>query len=130
MRTVLCAAAVLLAVPAFAEDKPAVRALETKDVKFDFARRGSQPRPVEIKTAEELAKSPLFKDDDGRDAIKKQVDFSKEKLVMFAWGGSGGDKLTGALLKDGKASFTYTAGFTDDLRYHAHAFAVPKDAKK
>jgi hypothetical protein len=126
----MCAVAMVLAVPACADNPPDVRALATKDVKFDHSKTGSVPKPVEIKTAEELAKSELFKDNDGRDAIKKQVDFSKEKLVVFVWGGSGGDKLAGALIKrGGTAQFTYTAGVTDDLRYHGHVFAVPKDAK-
>jgi hypothetical protein len=113
---------------AAAEDKPAVRTLVTKDVKFDYSKAGSQAKPAEIKSADDLAKSALFTDDNSREAINKQVNFSKEKLVVFTWGGSGGDTLTGALLKDDKATFTYTAGVTDDLRYHGLAFAVPKDA--
>jgi hypothetical protein len=131
MRNVMCAVvAVLVAVPAFAENPPDVRVLTTKGVKFDFTKAPNGPKAVEIKTADELAKSALFSDDTGRDAIKKQVDFAKEKLVVFVWQGSGGDKLTGVLAKrGGTAEFTYTAGFTDDLRQHAHAFAVPKDAK-
>jgi hypothetical protein len=127
------AAAVLLAVPAFAEDKPQVRALVMKDVKLvqpkDF---GAPPKAIEIKTADELAKSAAFADDAGRDAIKKQVDFTKEKLVVFAWSGSGGDQLTPELKADGKklaAVFTYKVGETDDLRRHALAFVVPKDAE-
>jgi len=101
-----------------------------KDVKFDHEKGGSAPKPVEIKTAEELAKSPLFADDACRDAIKKQVDFTKEKLVVFVWSGSGQDKLTGTLIKrGGTAQFTFKAGLTDDLRHHGHVFAVPKDAK-
>jgi hypothetical protein len=128
MKSLMCAVAVLVAVPAPADDKPAVRSLAVKGVEFDFCKRGNRPEPVEIRSAEELAKSTLFRDDDGRDAVKKQVDFAKEKLVVFVWSSSGGDKLTGALSRDGKvAEFTYTAGLTDDLRHHAHVFAVPKD---
>jgi hypothetical protein len=132
MKSVMCAvAAVLFAVPTVAcEGPPDVRALATKGVTFDDSKGGSEPKPVEIKTAEELAKSPLFADAAGRDEVKKQVDFAKEKLVVCAWSGSGGDKLGGELVKrGGTAQFTYTAGLTDDLRHHAHVFAVPKDAK-
>ena len=131
MRSVLCAVAMLLVVPAFAaDDVPAVRPLDTKGVKFDFEKGGHQPKPVEIKTAEELAKSALLADDASRDAIKKQVNFEKEKVIVFVWAGSGGDKIAGALSKDGKtATFTYKAGLTDDLRRHAFAYAVPKDAE-
>ncbi len=132
MKSVMCAVALLVAVSVFAcgDNPPDVRVLAVKDVKFDHEKGGSAPKPVEIKTAEELAKSPLFADDAGRDAIKKQVDFTKEKLVVFVWSGSGQDKLTGTLIKrGGTAQFTFKAGLTDDLRHHGHVFAVPKDAK-
>lgn len=132
MKSVMCATvAVLFAVQAFACDAPPdVRSLASKGVKFDHTKGGNAPKAVEIKSAEELAKSPLFADNDSRDEIKKQVDFDKEKLVVFVWSGSGGDKLSGELVKrGGTAQFTYKAGFTDDLRRHGHVFAVPKDAK-
>ena len=132
MKSVMCAVAVLLAAPVFAcgEGPPEVRSLASKGVNFDHEKGGNSPKAAEIKSAEELAKSPLFADDDGRSEIKKQVNFDKEKLVVFVWKGSGQDKLTGALVKrGGTAQFTYTVGLTDDLRRHAHVFAVPKDAK-
>src|SRR5262245_22960672 len=91
MKSLLCAfVAVLLAVPAFGADAPPdVRPLATK-VNFDYEKGGTAPKPVEIKSAKELAKSELFADDDSRDAINKQVDFDKEKLVVFVWKASGG----------------------------------------
>ena len=86
--------------------------------------------PFVIASADELGKSKLFADDASRDALKKQTDFAKHKLVILAWSGSGGDKIAGSLSKDGKtATFTYTRGETDDLRRHALAFAVPKDCE-
>lgn len=133
MKNVMCAVvAVLVAVPVFAcgDAPPDVRALAVKGVKFDHDKAGNTPKPVEIKSADELMKSPLFADNASRDEIKKQVDFAKEKLVVFVWSGSGQDKLDGALIKrGGTAQFTYKAGLTDDLRHHGHVFAVPKDAK-
>lgn len=132
MKSVMCAIAVLVAAPVFAcgDNPPSVRSLASKGVNFDYEKGGNSPKAVEIKSAEELAKSPLFADDDGRAEIKKQVDFGKEKLVVFVWKGSGQDKLTGELVKrGGTARFTYKAGLTDDLRSHAYVFAVPKDAK-
>jgi hypothetical protein len=102
--------------------------LSLKGVAVDFSQGGSEPKPLEVKSADELAKADVFADEAGRDAIKKQVDFSKDKLVVFVWSGSGQDKLGAALSKDGRtAVFTYTVGLTDDLRRHAYVFAVPKD---
>lgn len=132
MKSVMCAvAAVLLVVPALAGDSPPdVRSLAVKGVKFDHENAGGSPKPVEIKTAEELMASALFLDDDGRDEVKKQVSFENEKLVVFVWSGSGRAALTGSLVKrGGTARFTFTAGLTDDLRHHGFVFAVPKDAK-
>jgi hypothetical protein len=131
MKSVMCAVAVLLAVPVFACDGPPdVRTLATKGVNFNDSKSGNAPKAVEIKSADELAKSKLFATDADRDEIKKQVNFDKEKLVVFVWSGSGQDKLTGELVKrGGTARFTYTAGLTDDLRHFAHVFAVPSYAK-
>lgn len=122
---VLCSA-VLLA----ADDRPALRALDVPGVKFKHV--GNSPKPTEITSADELTKAAVFADDAGRTAVAKQVDFAKDKLVVFAWSGSGGDKLKGDLVTDGKktfANFTYSAGVTDDLRRHGFVFVVPKDAE-
>jgi hypothetical protein len=132
MRLLSLLAAFTLVSVAAAEDKPAVRTLDLKDVKLVLPERLTEPKPAEIKSAEELAKAKEFADDTGRDAVKKQVDFAKEKLVVFAWAGSGQDKLTPDLVTDGKAvkaTFAYKVGATDDFRRHARVFAVPKDAK-
>ncbi|AMV30390.1 hypothetical protein VT84_38715 [Gemmata sp. SH-PL17] len=132
MRSGMCAVLMLVVGAAFADEsaKPVARAIDLKDVRVVAQSDGGKPKPSEIKSAKELADSLLFADATGRDAIKKQVDFEKEKIVVFAWSGSGQDKLTAAMSKDGKtAEFTLKTGLTDDLRRHALVFAVPKDAK-
>ncbi len=117
--------ALFLAVPVFAADeKPTVKEIPTKDLKIAFPKSGKATEPTEIKTTDELTKSAALKD--AADEIKKQVNFEKEKLVFFAWGGSGGDKIT----PDEKTvgTFTLTRGLTRDLRMHMRLFVVPKDA--
>lgn len=114
-----------------ADGKPALRTLELKGVKLVFPDQLIEPKPIEITSAEELAKAKGFADDASREAVKKQVDFAKEKLVVFIWAGSGGDKLTGELKmvdKKSVAVFTYKPGITDDFVHHSRMFAVPKDA--
>lgn len=102
--------------------------LSLKDVTIDFEKGGYEPKPLEIKSADELAKADVFADEASRAAIRKQVDFSKDKLVVFVWGGSRGDKFGAVAGRDGKSAvFTYAAGVTDDLRRYAYVFAVPKD---
>jgi hypothetical protein len=118
--------AVLLIAPVLgaADDKPAVKEIPTKGLKIVFPEKGKVTEPTEIKTADDLAKSEALKG--AADEIKKQVNFEKEKLVFFAWSGSGGDKIT----PDAKTAgtFTYTPGLTLDLRRHVHLWVVPKDA--
>lgn len=124
-------AAMFLAVPAFAaDDKPVVKEIATKDLKVTPMRGGKATEPKEITSAEDLAKSPVLKD--AADDVKKSVDFSKEKLVLFAWAGSGGDKLAPELKGEDKkvtAEFVLTRGLTRDLRQHVHIYVVPKDAE-
>jgi hypothetical protein len=101
-----------------------LREIDTKDLKIDFE-KGRVGQPKVIATADEFDKALP-----GADAIKKQVDFTKDKLILFAWGGSGGDKLSSKLSLDGKTvTFGYTPGLTRDFRRHVHLFAIPKNAE-
>ena len=129
MRSAIVVAA-LLAAPVMAEDNPVVKEIPTKELKLTFPENGKPTEPTELKSAEELTKSPVLAG--AADAIKKQVDFTTEKLVLFAWGGSGGDKLAASLKGKGKdtvAQFVLTRGLTRDFRQHFHLYVVPKDAK-
>ncbi|MBI2805654.1 MAG: hypothetical protein HYX68_11810 [Planctomycetes bacterium] len=106
-----------------ADDLGKLRAIDAKGLKVDFAKgRVSEPRV--FTSVDEFDKAfPKA------GAVKKQVDFTKEKLVFFAWGGSGQDRLAGKLSEDGKtAAFAYTRGRTRDFRRHVQLFAVPKNA--
>jgi hypothetical protein len=135
MKGVMCAVAAALfagAAAGFPDEKPEIRELNAKGLNLAESKLvDGAPKAVEIKSAAELAKSAAFADDESRDAIKKQVNFDREKLVVLAWAGSGQDRLVPkVILKDKKvtAYFGYKIGFTDDLRRHRHVFAVPKDA--
>ena len=113
-----------------ADDKPTVKEIPTKDLKVKFPEKGGKATEPTIYTAaEDVAKSPVV--GGAVEEIKKQVNFEKEKLVVFAWGGSGGDKLaTDITVADKKttAVFTLTRGLTRDFRQHIHLYVVPKDA--
>jgi hypothetical protein len=104
--------------------------LSMKDVKVVREKNALPPKAIVIASADDLAKSKLFADDASRDALAKQIDFTKQKLVLFVWSGSGGDKITASVRGEAEnkiALFTYTRGETDDLKDHALVFAVPKD---
>lgn len=102
-----------------------VKEIELKGLKADVPMTRPD-QPTEIKTAEELAK--VFPQKEVVDSISKNVDFSKQKLVFFAWAGSGGDKITAAAAMD-EITFTYKGGLTRDLRPHFKLFAIPKESK-
>jgi hypothetical protein len=116
-----------MALTAWAGD-PAVRTLDIKGLKLGKA-DGKVGEPKVITSNDELAKA--ITDEETVAALKKQVDFGKEKLLFFAWSGSGGDKLATSLGKGDKGAVvtvTYTPGLTRDLRMHHQFFAIPKDA--
>ena len=101
-----------------------LRPIDAKDLKVDF-QKGKVTAPKLIASADELDKTIA-----NADAIKKQVDFGKDKLVLFAWGGSGGDKLSAKISEDGKlVTFGYTPGLTRDFRRHVYLYAIPKTAE-
>ncbi len=124
---VLASLLLLLPLGLFAGEAGKLREIDLKRVE-PGGKFGKATEPTVIASAEDLDKSPILVGDKVRETIKKQVDFAKEKLVLFYWGGSGGDKLSAAL-KDKAATFTLTPGLTRDLRPHIHLFAVPKDAE-
>jgi hypothetical protein len=83
-------------------------------------------RPVVIrskKQAEEsFSKGELAK-------LMKRVDFDAEYVVLFAWSGSGEDRLEYAVKESSRDSvaFTYRPGSTKDLRKHVRIYALRAD---
>ena len=130
MRTATFAALFLAAPLLAADDKPVVKEIPTQDLKVKPPKGGKATEPTVITSADELMKCPVCGDE--AEAIKKHVDFEKEKLMVFAWSGSGQDKVALAgETKDGKTTVTptFTPGRTRDLRPHVKLFVVPKDAE-
>ena len=132
MRSAICLSVVVAAAGALAADpKPdpkeaAVRAL---DVKVSSPAKGRPTEPTAITSAEELAKA--IPDEAAVAAVKKAVDFEREKVVYFAWSGSGQDKVTFATsagAKGPEVTFTYSPGRSRDVRPHVKLFALSKDA--
>lgn len=89
---------------------------------------GRVNNPKTITSEKELAKA-LPKEVAA--TLAKQVDFSKQEIIYFAWGGSGRDTLGAKVVseKEGKIVFDYKPGLTRDLRSHHHFFAVRKGTK-
>lgn len=131
MRMTMCAAVIVFATSfAAAQDKAAVREIPTKDLKIN--RRvgtgdSTVAKPFVIASAEELAKNKALKD--AADAIMKQVDFEKEKLVFFFFGSFDLPQIVPDA--DNPGTFTYTMTFSKSGSFTTRAklFVVPKDAE-
>lgn len=126
------AAAVVLVAAAPAEEKKLKEAIveiandkadkiETKDGKWNT--------PMAVTSEKELEKA--IPDEETRKRIAKLVDFKEQVLLVFAWEGSGGDKLEYVVLESypEQIKFSYKAGATDDLRKHVKLFALRKNVK-
>ena len=63
--------------------------------------------------------------------IAGSVDFDKQQVVIFAWQGSGQDRLSGHVApgKVAEARLHYSPGRTEDLRTHTSIYAMPKGIK-
>jgi len=134
MRTVLVlVTAVGLAAASVLADEPAKKEARVREIyakELGRKDRGNDAtKPTVINSAEELAK--VFPEEEVQKALKTEVDFSKEKMLFFNWGGSGQDNLTFTETKGDKGLevvFHYRQGLTDDLRHHTKLYVLPKDA--
>jgi hypothetical protein len=111
------------------EKKDTSSAVRPLDVELTGPATGKATAPVVIESADDLAKA--LGDSKAAEAVRKLVNFETEKLLYFAWSGSGKDQIT-YQVADGKGApevaFTYTRGLTRDFRPHRKLFAVPKAA--
>jgi hypothetical protein len=96
----------------------------------DFQRpKETRPKLVVIGSVDDMAKATVFRDDDGREAVAKQVDFAKEKVVLFVWKGSNSDTIRDWRFTPAVITFVFKAARgADDRHMRVRAFAVPKDA--
>jgi len=88
----------------------------------------SRKKPLEIQTAEEAGK---HFGEDSLAKLKKVVDFEKQFVLVFAWRGSGQDRLNYAVAESfpEQIFFTHKYGRTRDLRPHIYVFALRSNVK-
>ena len=84
---------------------------------------GAWDKPTRIATEEEAAK--VF-EGEALAKLKEKVDFEKQIVLVFAWRGSGQDKLNHVVLESfpEQVRFSIERGRTRDLRPHVHVFAL------
>ena len=86
-------------------------------------RASSARKPLVIETAEAAAE---WFDEKALAELKEKVDFAQQKLLIFAWRGSGQDRLTYVVAESypEQVFFTFRPGRTRDLRPHLHLYAL------
>jgi len=119
----LAAPTMAASTPVSPEDKPAVREIKAENIN-SVGRPGRMPAPRKFTTAAEFEKA--FSGD-GVKEVLKAVDFAKEYIVVFTWGGSGQDRIEYSTEKN-EVTFKYTPGRTRDLRGHTKIFVLPSKA--
>ena len=90
---------------------------------FDGARK-----PLLLQTVDEIAKSFDAKNSTN---LKNKVDFGKQEVLVFAWRGSGQDRIEYEVLESfpEQIRFSYHPGRTRDLRQHVKIFVVRSDVR-
>jgi hypothetical protein len=114
--------------PAALAELPPIASID--DVKpqllaFEAAKRDA---PLVIRTKDEAAK---YFDEDALARLNEEVDFEKQFVLVFAWRGSGQDRVTHAVAESfpEQIFFTLTPGRTKDLRQHVHVYALRSNVK-
>jgi hypothetical protein len=115
----------IITAAAFAAD-PAIPPIKSlTDIKTTEAvfKDSSAKKPIVIKTAEEAKK---YFAADQLTELQKKADFKQQLLLIFAWQGSGQDKLTYAIAESypEQIFFTYEMGRTRDLRPHQELYLL------
>ena len=85
-------------------------------------------KPVVIYSVDEITK---YFDAKNSANLKSKVDFSQQEVLVFAWRGSGQDRIEYEVLESfpEQIRFSYRRGRTRDLRQHFKIFVVRSDVK-
>ncbi|MDA1014885.1 MAG: hypothetical protein O3A00_10595 [Planctomycetota bacterium] len=91
-------------------------------------KRSSRDKPLVIKSKEIAAK---YFSADSLATLIKHVDFDRQLVLVFAWRGSGQDRLEYSVLESfpEQVVFSFKPGRTRDLRPHTEVFAVRSNVK-
>ncbi len=97
-------------------------------VQPDVFDSSSALEPLVISTREK-AETAFTKE--GLDVLLKEVNLEQQVVVLFAWRGSGQDRMEVQIAESfpEQVTFLYLPGRTRDLRSHVYAYAVRKNVK-
>ena len=103
---------------------------ELKDLRAKKAvfKEATEKKPLVLRSLKDGAK---YFEKESLSTISKAVDFEKQTLFLFAWHGSGQDRLHYVTKKSKPEQilFLYEVGETEDLRPHVKIFVLRSDVK-
>ena len=107
---------------------PPIKQIEKLAPKRTVFEGSSWKKPLVLKSEKEAAE---HFDADELAKLTKQVDFAKQFVLLFAWRGSGQDKLDAAVAESypEQIFFSHTPGRTRDLREHVRVFALRSNVR-
>jgi hypothetical protein len=107
---------------------PPIKQLEKVAPKRTVFEGSSWKKPLVLKSEKEAGE---HFDADELAKLAKQVDFAKQIVLLFAWRGSGQDKLDAAVAESypEQIFFSYAPGRTRDLREHVRIYALRSNVR-
>ena len=111
-----------------AEEGALAPAIKKLSIRLSEPAFGKWNEPREIRSAEDAAK---HFDGDALTKLTESVDFEKQIVLVFAWRGSGRDKLDFVVMESfpEQIAFSRQPGLTRDLRPHVHVYALRSNVK-
>lgn len=105
-----------------------IKEIEGLKLKISSSNLGGVQKPLMIRSKDEAA---IYFDVKSSAALKNEVNFSKQKVLVFVWRGSGQDRLPYVVLESfpEQIRFSYQRGRTRDLRQHFKVFVVRSNVK-
>jgi hypothetical protein len=122
-RILISAIASLLLTATVASAQPPIKAMVNVRPGISIFKAASLKKPLVVESAEDAAKHFAG---DALTALNKDVDFQQQKVLVFAWRGSGQDRLSYNILESypEQIRFRYHPGRTRDLRPHVYVYAL------
>jgi hypothetical protein len=113
----------LLTVAAATAPTPPIKELQNITPNEAAYKSSSATKPLLLKTEKDAA---AYFTADELAKLTRQVDFNSQIVLLFAWQGSGQDKLDYSVAESypEQIRFTHTPGRTKDLRQQVHIYAL------
>ncbi len=107
---------------------PPITALKGIKAKPNIFKAATRKKPLVIRSEKDAAD---YYSPKALAALKEKVDFEKQFVLVFAWRGSGQDRLSYDVLESfpEQIVFKYKPGRTRDLRPHVHTYALRNNVK-